>query len=745
MFWDRSVTSQPIDSRTSPANSVSTYHSPLSENEELPEVPSLEPYALKAAKLIQLINQLRDVGAQVDLDLPSIVVCGNQRLASRKSKTTSWKCNVKIRNEFDRYGSPLDSVQEVQFCNVNSPNGLDLILKKAQLAILNPSTDPLSFLNSEIPTYDDENELMFSRNVICVDITGANVDLTLIDLPGIIHSVSSNQDMRMITMVESVVKHYISKPRSLILAVITCKDEIENQAIFHFSREVDATGCRTIGVLTKPDTIEEGTHDRWLQVLLGNQYSLNLGWFMVKLPSKIEIKDCQNVSDNQKLESKFFSNTFPWSNLRSRSDRFGISRLTIELNKLLAELIEGSLPEMKRATELALEKVVHKLDSLPPAVSGDGKIEILQTIRHFSTIVNYHINAQQNLKVFNQKIRRHYEVFRDAIISSKPKFICQSEKDSGTTSFWKKPDNSSPPRPSNNKSTINASPTRNNIKSTEFSLDDLRSIVNNQKGKELDGYSSYSAFEFMVKYSQQTWKSHATNLLVHVSKELQLLLNKLSEEVFGRFAVLKKQVKFLIQVFPSDLQRITHDHITHSVTMESRHPFTLNSAGFARLKTEVLEQLMTQLPPESTPVPNNATAYPVNRSDAIKKAVSALSDIGVRGITTQNLFSRLNISSTHSSESHLLDLMAGSIAFFEISSTRFIDQICQQIDFHFLGSFGDLLEKELLHSLSILDKDPTEILALLREDVGVSESRRIANEKRIRLEKMWRNLHELDL
>jgi hypothetical protein len=35
-------------------------------------------YQQKARKLVSLVNQLRDAGAQIRLELPSVVVCGNQ-------------------------------------------------------------------------------------------------------------------------------------------------------------------------------------------------------------------------------------------------------------------------------------------------------------------------------------------------------------------------------------------------------------------------------------------------------------------------------------------------------------------------------------------------------------------------------------------------------------------------------------------------------------------------------------------
>lgn len=185
-------------------------------------------------------------------------------------------------------------------------------------------------------------------------------------MPGIIKSVQSNQDPKFPALIENLVKRYISKPKCIILAVFTCKDDMENQAIFHMAREIDPTGSRTLGVLTKPDTIEQGTHERWVSILKGTVYSLKLGYFMVKLPSKKEMEELKITRDQSlattnlfEIENQFFKSSNIWSSLKSRmDDRFGVVSLRLQLGSLLTDLIESSLPQMKQATEDALDEVL---------------------------------------------------------------------------------------------------------------------------------------------------------------------------------------------------------------------------------------------------------------------------------------------------------------------------------------------------------------------------------------------------
>ena len=75
---------------------------------------------------------------------------------------------------------------------------------------------------------DSSDKLKFTRNVIVLEITGADVDLALIDLPGIIQS-EQGDDGSNVELVKQLVEQYIRSPRSIIVATITCKDDIDNQ------------------------------------------------------------------------------------------------------------------------------------------------------------------------------------------------------------------------------------------------------------------------------------------------------------------------------------------------------------------------------------------------------------------------------------------------------------------------------------------------------------------------------------
>lgn len=50
-----------------------------------------------------------------------------------------------------------------------------------------------------------------------------------------------------------------------------CTDDVENQQAYSMAKAADEAGLRTIGVLTKPDTLDVGEHKKWLPLVLGSR------------------------------------------------------------------------------------------------------------------------------------------------------------------------------------------------------------------------------------------------------------------------------------------------------------------------------------------------------------------------------------------------------------------------------------------------------------------------------------------
>lgn len=184
--------------------------------------------------------------------------------------------------------------------------------------------------------------------------------------------------------------------------------------------------------------------------------------------------------------------------------------------------------------------------------------------------------------------------------------------------------------------------------------------------------------------------------------------------------------------------------IGHAIAMEARHPFTLASSVFINGKQRELDHLQQQL--LSTSLSSEPLKSGGNlQNEALKRAVNALHEAGVRGLSTQTLLTRI---SPQTNESYLLDLMASSMSYFDISSSRFMDGVCLKIDYHFLLAFSEFLEKEMVDGLGILEETGIEgdgLLNLLVEDAVIVKKRDALRRRKAKLESIWRRLQLFDV
>ncbi len=105
----------------------------------------------------------------------------------------TWKCQVYLRFEYDSSGRQQLDIHEAKFGPaVHDTTQLEIMLRRAQLAILNPSVESKRFEDLDLDSLDDRypplgstEHLNFSSNVVCVDVWGPYLpNLSFIDLPG---------------------------------------------------------------------------------------------------------------------------------------------------------------------------------------------------------------------------------------------------------------------------------------------------------------------------------------------------------------------------------------------------------------------------------------------------------------------------------------------------------------------------------------------------------------------------------
>ncbi|KAK4610060.1 Interferon-induced GTP-binding protein Mx1 [Fulvia fulva] len=202
----------------------------------------------------------------------------------------------------------------------------------------------------------------FSRDVLSVEITGpSRPQLTLVDLPGLIQSANEMQSDADIDLIHSLVSDYLDEPRTIMLAVISAKDDHANQAILAKCRKVDPDGHRTLGIVTKPDYLRAGSanQENWITLAKNKDIYFELGGHMLK--NRGEDEGADSFAKRNAAETEFFNQG------KSReipaSDKC-ISSLRTKLAKLLFRHLKKEIPNLQADLNAKHAATIAQLEAL---------------------------------------------------------------------------------------------------------------------------------------------------------------------------------------------------------------------------------------------------------------------------------------------------------------------------------------------------------------------------------------------
>lgn len=204
----------------------------------------------------------------------------------------------------------------------------------------------------------------FSDDVLKIELCGPDKSqMSVIDVPGIFRTptegVTTKDDM---ALVRRMVRRYIENPRTIILAVVPANVDIATQEILTLAAEVDPSGQRTLGVLTKPDLVDRGAEQDILDLVRGKRNKLNLGYCIVR--NRGQQERAASSAERHKVETEFFK-TQPWSSLAK--DRVGISALYPRLRDLLTKITRREFPKVSRDIAKRLTDCEKELLDLGPS------------------------------------------------------------------------------------------------------------------------------------------------------------------------------------------------------------------------------------------------------------------------------------------------------------------------------------------------------------------------------------------
>ncbi|KAH7109000.1 P-loop containing nucleoside triphosphate hydrolase protein [Dactylonectria estremocensis] len=357
--------------------------------------------------LLDAVDSLRSHGISRYISLPQIIVCGDQ--SSGKS-------------------SVLEAISGVPFpvrSNVCTRFPMELVLRKTAHEAVNVSIVPhssrtkpekaaLAKFKEKLETFDELPNLIdrataamgitaigkaFSNDLLRIEINGPDrPHLTIVDLPGLIHSETKNQSAADVRMIKDVVRGYMKEPRSIILAVVSAKNDYANQVVLKLARSADRKGNRTLGIITKPDTLLPASQSErsFLSLASNKDVEFRLGWHVLKnTDSEAGI---WTLEERNALEAEFLSSG-SWTAIEP-SNR-GIEALRTRLSKLLVQQIALELPNLISDIVTRTALCQTRLEKLGEARTtiNQQRIYLIKISQGFQSIVRAAIDGTYNDRI----------------------------------------------------------------------------------------------------------------------------------------------------------------------------------------------------------------------------------------------------------------------------------------------------------------------------------------------------------
>jgi interferon-induced GTP-binding protein Mx1 len=190
----------------------------------------------------------------------------------------------------------------------------------------------------------------------------------LVDLPGLIRTVSDDEDASLITKVQNLVDKYIVQSRTVILAVAPANVDIHNIEILQKAATADPKGLRTVSIITKPDLIDEGAEGSVFSMAQNETKQTKNGYHIVKCRGQKDLNDGVSIAKGLDKEVEYFKSHPIWNKLPESSR--GISSLKLKLVEIFEETIMTGLPSVLREIESKLKTCEMELDELGPAMNS---------------------------------------------------------------------------------------------------------------------------------------------------------------------------------------------------------------------------------------------------------------------------------------------------------------------------------------------------------------------------------------
>ncbi|CBZ50780.1 strain CBS138 chromosome D complete sequence,related [Neospora caninum Liverpool] len=461
-------------------------------------------------ELIPVVNRLQDVlvslgasSAGPVLDLPQIAVVGAQSVGK-------------------------SSVLEALVGRSFLPRGTGIVTRRPLILQLQNAKDIPEeygeFLHCPSHKFTDFDEIRkeieretervggkknISPSPIVLKISSPHViDLTLVDLPGITKVPVGDQPTDIEAQIRRIVFQFISEPSTIILAVTAANTDIANSDSLKIAREADPEGVRTVGVVTKVDTLEEGADCS--EVLRNRIIPLKRGYVGVVCRGQRHTAEKMSIREGLKEEESFFRSHPAYRAIASKQ---GIPFLAKLLNQMLMKHIREALPELRSRISRLLQKTEAELatygDPLLEAKANPGALLLhffSRFARNFQDAIEGKLQAHQSSEHLMGGARINF-IFHDWYSRA----LAEFDPLEGLSDH------------------------------------EIRTAIRNATGPKAALFVPEGAFEILVRRQIQQLETPSLQCVEQVYEELQKIVEKCELPEMARFSSLRERVMDVVR------------------------------------------------------------------------------------------------------------------------------------------------------------------------------------------------------
>ena len=486
----------------------------------------------KLRKLINLIDQLRDCGVNEYIKLPRICSLGTQ--SSGKSSVLESIVGLDFLPRGD--GVVTRRPLELRLCHINSgePWAVFEERKGQKFTDFIKVRETIEALTDEVCGKDKN---ILDKPIVLNVYSQTCPDLTLVDLPGVTRVPIAGQPKNIEEVTKTMCRRYASDPLTIILCVIAANSDIATSDGLMLAKEIDTTGSRTIGVLTKLDIMDHGTDAR--KALLNEEIPLKLGYVGVKNRSKQDLINKTTMAETQRKEKEFFKSHPAYKNLPA--GHLGTEVLINKLTKIYFKIIRENLPKIVKAINERLKTAEEELSGLgqPMPTDDAGKMSLLwNMINEYCDIFRKVLQGKYNNKRIN---------FLEGEGGFKIKILYKKLLEEFTKDY---------------KATAG------------YSDENINYALTIHEGDSIPGFPSVDAFIYLLRPQLEKLKDPIEECFQEVFQYIDFLSGKILEKTFTRFPQAINDMSDLVSNYLIEERDKTKYLIDSVVDMEINYLFT---------------------------------------------------------------------------------------------------------------------------------------------------------------------------